>query len=278
MYPYWLRLAKINQQSTGETMTKQATPTKAAKTTSKRVKSGILYEGPSKIDGAPIVVVAIGSSSNSKTGNMVQTYIIRADVDPITANREGLDYSICGDCPHRGKATQGKTSGLATGRSCYVNIGQGVSQVYKAYKQGKYKRLNVEEQQAIGYGRMVRLGTYGDPAMINTSVFDALLSGAVGHTGYTHQLGTVEGTDATRLMVSADSVEDASKAHALGYRTFRVIPITQANAPLLRNEILCPSYTKGVNCIDCKLCNGSASSAKSIAIVAHGAGKNNVIA
>jgi hypothetical protein len=57
----------------------------------------ILYRGPSMLDGAPIVVIAnriTDASTNSKTGAMVQTFIVRADADPMTALREGLDSSV----------------------------------------------------------------------------------------------------------------------------------------------------------------------------------------
>ena len=52
-----------------------------------RTTSAIIYEGPSLIDGGPIVVVAIVSKRNRKTGDMLQTYIQRADVPPVEAAR-----------------------------------------------------------------------------------------------------------------------------------------------------------------------------------------------
>ena len=63
----------------------------------------IAYEGKSRIDGAPIVVIltALNGSMNTKTGHMVQSYILRADIDPVKAAKTGLDASICGDCQHR---------------------------------------------------------------------------------------------------------------------------------------------------------------------------------
>ena len=54
----------------------------------KPMKSFIFYRGPSMLDGAPIVAIAT-DSSNSKTGGMVQTWILRADIDPVTAARNG---------------------------------------------------------------------------------------------------------------------------------------------------------------------------------------------
>ena len=42
----------------------------------KQAKKGIIYRGPSRIDGKPIAVVAIHSSANAKARPMVHTYII----------------------------------------------------------------------------------------------------------------------------------------------------------------------------------------------------------
>ena len=78
----------------------------------------VLYEGPSQIDGAPIVMIAVGllqGSTNTKTGAMVQTYILRQDMPPIEAVKTGADESICGGCTHRGDGTGKK-------RSCYVTL------------------------------------------------------------------------------------------------------------------------------------------------------------
>ena len=65
----------------------------------------LLYDGPSRLDRAPIIVLATGidtPSKNQKTGPMVQTYILRKDISPSEAVRSGADYSICGNCIHRG--------------------------------------------------------------------------------------------------------------------------------------------------------------------------------
>ena len=62
----------------------------------------VIYEGASLLDGKPIMVVALLKSSNGKTGNMVQTYIMRSDMNPMEASKMGEDFSICGNCPHKG--------------------------------------------------------------------------------------------------------------------------------------------------------------------------------
>ena len=78
----------------------------------------ILYRGPSLLDGADIVVIAIGTNSgseNRKTGRMLQTYILRADALPAAVVRTGNDSSICGDCTHRGDGTgKGRTDRKST--------------------------------------------------------------------------------------------------------------------------------------------------------------------
>lgn len=51
----------------------------------------VFYDGPSSIDGAPIIGVAVLKSENGKTGNMVQTYILRADMAPLSAIADGAD-------------------------------------------------------------------------------------------------------------------------------------------------------------------------------------------
>lgn len=243
----------------------------------------IIYSGPSKIDGSPIVAIYIGGSANSKTGSMAQVYILQSDTDPIMANRTGKDYGICGDCPHRGIADPSKSSGLANGRSCYVNIGQGPLNVYRAFKSGKYDLAHIDELSELGRDQTIRLGAYGDPLAIPSHIFRALLSKAKGHTSYTHASGLLPDATLSPHMVSADNPQQAQEAHDKGLRTFRVIPINQwatmGKASLLANEILCPASKEAgskVQCLDCGLCAGQTIKAKSIAIPAHGAGKKHV--
>ena len=63
----------------------------------------ILYEGPSVIDGQPIVVIVnkLNGSDNAKTGAIVQSFIIRSDIAPTDALKTGADASVCGECEHR---------------------------------------------------------------------------------------------------------------------------------------------------------------------------------
>jgi hypothetical protein len=224
----------------------------------------ILYQGPSQLDGKPIVVIAVWSSANRKTGDMLQTYILRSDIDPREANKYGEDESICGNCRHRGTPTLDPTKALAEGRTCYVNMGQGVLIVYNGFIAGKYP---VASPRTVGRKRKVRIGTYGDGAAAPRYVWDDLLAEAQGHTAYTHN-----GGDPQRYMISADSLQQAQTAWASKYRTFRVI---RDVSELQRNEILCPASKEAgykATCQSCLLCGGTSVKAKSIAIPVHGSG------
>jgi hypothetical protein len=226
------------------------------------MENGVFYRGPSLIDGAPIVGVAIYSDRNGKTGRVLQTYIIRADVNPLEASKTGADVSICGTCPLRGTPTDDPARKQAAGRRCYVNLGQGPLSVFRALERGRYPDV---DPAAIGAGRMVRVGTYGDPAAIPGEVWDAMLSQATTWTAYTHQ----KPWRPDIAMQSADDYHEAALHWHAGRRTFRVI----ANLDHIdhNREILCPASKEAgrrVQCAACKLCKGSARG-KSIAIVEH---------
>lgn len=239
----------------------------------KQAHKGILYKGPSMIDGSPIVVLAtMGNTSqpNTKTGPMLQTYIL---VDngktPTENNRTGADVSICGGCEYKGTPNLEKTSGEADGRICYVKLFHGPRSAFESYLNGGYEDLTGHAKtSALGAGRMVRLGTYGDPAAVPSHIWDSLLWQAAGHTAYTHQTGA--GVRRDMMMISADDIKKARIAWSNGNRTFRVVE--DYSEMDKANEIACPADTKGLTCLACGLCKGSANGGKSIAIKVHGSG------
>mgnify|MGYP006893315565 CR=1 FL=1 len=235
----------------------------------------ILYKGPSLLDGAPIVVIATGfkrASDNVKTGGMIQTYILRSGVSPTVAIKTGDDASICGDCLHRG-------AGDGSGRTCYVNVGQGPLAVWRAFRAGKYPHVDDVEfcgsWLTLFRGRKVRLGTYGDPAAAPTRLW-ALVTGhgmvgpgASGWTGYTHQWRTRPDLQ-PYCMASVDTIADTREAQLAGWRTFRVA-LPNAAARIL-NEVICPASAeagKKLTCSACMACSGG-NRRGSIVIQAHG--------
>jgi len=227
--------------------------------------SFVFYRGPSPIDGAPIVAIATLKSVNSKTGDMVQTWILREDVSPLDAIATGEDRSICGNCARRGNATRKRT--------CYVDVGKAPMAVWSAFHRGQYVDLS-NDPELVAYliaGRIVRMGAYGDPAMVPVKQWRALLAAAAGRTGYTHAWRRVW-AQALRpyVMASVDSVAEQDTARAMGWRTFRVRAETE---PLQANEFACPASPEGgerMQCIDCQACDGGRAGKASATIIVHG--------
>jgi hypothetical protein len=234
----------------------------------------LVYDGPSKIDGRRIIVILSGLASNSgnaKTGAMVQSWILCASADPISASRTGADVSICGDCPLRGIAEPEKSSGCAKSRGCYVNLLHGPQSIWNAWARGNIETATPKQAAALLAGRKLRLGSYGDPAAVPPAVWRPMLAAASGWTGYSHQhkLARHDWT-----MASVETHGQALELWNKGARTFRVVSDV-AEVDRAR-EVLCPASAeagKRSTCETCGLCMGTATSAKSIAIVAHGTGK-----
>lgn len=222
----------------------------------------VAWEGPSPIDGAPIVVIVTGidkPSGNSKTGAVAQTYIIRADVAPGVARTDGRDVSICGDCPQR----------WFLGGGCYVDP-RGMSSVWAKYQRGGYPPATEVDLAAIAARFKVRAGTYGDPAMVPGEVWAKL--GV--WTGYTHQWRQPWAQDLkSAVMASCDSEEDLQHARALGWRSFLVTASED-----ISGAIECPSV-RGVTCEACGLCGGlQTPTARDIRIAPHGPAKRRALA
>lgn len=228
----------------------------------------IAYEGPSAIDGAPVVVIVTGlsGSANRKTGSMVQTFILRQDVHPTEALRTGADASICGQCEHR--PLLAKQTGKAP---CYVDVAKAPASVWRAYRRGRYTKAPLDVIAKALSARVLRIGTYGDPAAAPLDVWQALLVYVAGWTGYSHQWRTLGADWARIVMASADNPADRADAKAQGWRTFRVsIGLDRQDG-----EISCPASKEAgakVQCIDCKLCKGASVRAKDIVIADHALG------
>jgi len=238
----------------------------------------IIYEGLSAIDGkTPVVMIAIGvkeGSKNSKTGAMIQTYIMRSDINPVSAAMQQKDRGICGGCIYRKRSFIGYDKWgikrLYRKRRCYVNLGQGPLSVYRAYKRGIYSRL-VENPSLIYLlsGKNTRIGTYGDPLAIPTNYLSLIIDNSNEYTGYTHQWKT--GKMVGLLMASVDNASERLEAIALGYKTFMV---KDSHDDKIMGTI-CPSSKeyiatgkKKVTCNNCMLCDGSTAN---IEVKGHGA-------
>lgn len=241
----------------------------------------VLWEGPSRLDGTPIVAIATGlglrASSNRKTGDMVQVWILPASVDPLTAVRTGDDAAVCGDCPLRGIG--------GNARACYVTMHQAPLAVWRTWKAGRYKPA----PRSLRFRLPLRWGTYGDPAALPASVVARWTRRAdAGWTGYSHSWRTLKGRDRAVLrstvMASCDSAQDERDAAALGWRTFRIVPDDGGRSlrrrrtdPTLPKVVHCPAVATGSTCGECQLCDGAhgpTDRRRSIVLEAHGPGRS----
>lgn len=239
--------------------------------TSKHPLGYVIYDGPARYTRERILVIATGygeSSTNEKTGPMVQTWILTADECPIEAVRSGADVSICGDCAFRPLAA-------GDGPRCYVSTFRGPQAVWRTWARGRYLPTSPHAAGVIAResGKAIRIGAYGDPAMAPVRVWRDLAHAADGKiTGYTHQWRRAPFLR-DLCMASVNNERELHEAHSLGWRTFRVVAGT---AELDRGEISCPASDEAghrTTCARCGLCNGARTASdrrKSIAIIDHG--------
>jgi hypothetical protein len=232
----------------------------------------IAYDGPSLIDGKPIVVIInkiYSDSKNEKTGVLVQSFIIRSDINPVEALNTGADESICGQCEHR------PIKARETGKPpCYVQVAKSVLSVYNAYKRGRYVKADAATIAAALAGKIVRIGTYGDGAAAPVQMWNQITRYAAGRRGYTHQWDSV-GFDvdawAPLVMASADTIDQAAKANLLGMRVFRV----SNGIDVQPGEAMCPASAEAgrkSTCAKCTLCSGTSIKARDIVIADHAVG------
>jgi hypothetical protein len=214
-----------------------------------------LRVGPSHLDQAEIVTIAVfgsvlgNSAPNKKTGAMIQIYYLRTDMPPQDAISQGLDQSICGDCPLSwARAKKGEAR-------CYVLPFQAPYRVFEQWEAGKYPQLDAlkpkqrQAVMAIFNTVPIRLGAYGDPSC-DQETLQMLVENR--WAGYTHQWREYPHLKQW-LMASIDSIDEYQEAKQLGFRTYRH---TREQA-MLDNEIQCPHDTHGVECVSCLLCNGT---------------------
>ena len=219
----------------------------------------VVYEGPSVINGRPIVGIVTGlatPSTNIKTGPMAQLWILDGTTEPHIAVKTGEDESVCGDCPARNKW-------------CYVTTFQGPLSVWRTWKRGGYQGYNA----SLLRGHVLRFGAYGDPAALPTATLRKLGRVVDRFTGYTHAWRYCDPTIKSYCMASCDTLDDQKKASADGWRTFRV---SSEDNDRQNGEVICPASAEAGNkitCYDCGACDGRRRPTvkSNIIIRAHGA-------
>jgi hypothetical protein len=271
-----------------------------------------IHDGPSPVDGARVVVLLSGltdPSINTKTGDMIQTYIVRADMAPDIAAASGADASICGKCNFRPVAVAMAAQDNLDWVPCYVDKIRGPAGAWKSWKAGRVESISPAEASAridklqrcpgpckadcklahihaaldgnygfkaypkSGHARSTcaksghasgklgtRDGSYGDPANVPFNIWLELHVKGTKRTSYTHawetspemasiSMASIDGQTWADVDVALD------KAHAMGFRTYRVLG--EGEEPRA-DEFLCPESPEGSNvtCATCGACNG----------------------
>lgn len=237
----------------------------------------IVWQGPSQIGyhthaddgtvngwiepGTPLVVLAVLTSSNSKTGDMVQLHILRGDMSPSEAVRAGADGAICGDCVHR------------VNRSCYV-VKFFEDQLWYDWQAGKAEPFRI----AAFRFKAVRFGAYGDPAAVPTAIWEQIAARCLPGqwTGYTHQAATCDPALARLCMASVETDAEQTAAEARGFRVYRVYgpgegkPAGTVRCPWSADR---PGGPVEIQCRDCMKCSGTGAGRRGgVSILVHGNG------
>ena len=198
---------------------------------------------------------------------MVQSYILRADIEPQEAARIGgiTRFAAIACIAQLVKGGNGAAP-------CYVKLFHG-PRFGKPTGAAYARAHSVDTLRAYCAGLPVRMGTYGDPGALHTATWRALLAGATTRTGYTHRWRDTGAGLRGLAMASVDSVEERDVASALGWGTFRVATDRADAAQRVRGEAQCPASAEAgqrVTCRTCPLkCDGSQGGR---VIIDHGAG------
>jgi hypothetical protein len=208
-----------------------------------KTRGMIVWRGLSPHDSQPIVAILTPPGRNAKTGPIWALWILHATVEPAEARRTGQDSAQCGSCP------------LRSNQGCYVTAATGLRAVWRSYSSGRYREVTPPDAARIiasGKNRKLRLGAYGDPAMVPWSVLAPLVGAAESTVGYTHQWQWEYASHLRGVcMASADSPKAAAVALSRGWGVFAAYATVPAEVEL------CASDAAGVQCKDCMRCDGT---------------------
>ena len=179
----------------------------------------ILFEGVSPLTGQKIVCILTGlktSTSNEKTGDMVQSWILLQDHKPNESHKNGLNRGVCGDCPHAGY----------NNGSCYVKWFHAPLNVYKAYKNKNNAIETDSENPTKGVARSTVL--YGDDNeditankridALNVTIEASELLTLIGHNGIKLQAGPEGGGPLTMHAGTITQIASNKEEYVIGQK------------------------------------------------------------
>jgi len=212
------------------------------------------------------VAIATTGSTNAKTGNMIQIWILDRNLHPVESIQTGKDASLqCSGCP------------FASGKGCYV-APMPLMAIWNKFQRNEYPSLpfNSQEWNSFWAGKSVRFGAYGNPSLLPLSIVESIATLSKKYTGYFHnwrELSPEEAKSYGRFFMASAEPWTVAQAQALGLRTFSVLP---SGSPPPSGSIECLADSKGLTCTECGLCDGTQRSSSrsvplpSVWIKAHG--------
>ena len=269
-----------------EQITKLAAKHKRTKTPKRQ--GMVVWRGKAEYDNATdIVLIATPPGTNRKLGPKMWTlWIMLEHIHPMDAVKSGADYAVCGNCPLRPSiAEKLKAMGIDASK-CYVNVGREVGRIWECFKRGGYQETTPADFAVIIRNFSARIGGHGDGGAVPVHIIKQILGydpltgqcDIETYTNYSHGW-TTPGWNPEHLDIAMVSLDRQSIADYPGEfaalpanaRTYRVLGSDEPIPGKRASEVLCPNYSKAVQCGDCGLCAGSLQ-AKSIVAPDHGPG------
>jgi hypothetical protein len=206
-------------------------------------------------DGEKVRVSYTFSSTNSKTGNVIQQWVTPAKWEGAKKIDQINSQSVCADCPLMER--------------CYVKRGQANMGLKSGAKSTNFTEADETDYLDLFKKQFLRFGAFGEPVLAGKKVISKLVGVLRNWTGYTHRWKLPEYQWAKDyLMASCDS-NDWQQAEEMGWRQFIVI---KKGDPIPPHAVNCPASEeagKRTTCENCGLCKGNGSKAKSVWIYEH---------
>lgn len=196
----------------------------------------------SPVHQEPVLLAFTQGSSNVKTGDMSQIFILHPDDAPHIISKRGEDDRVCGSCNLR----------HSLGGACYVTLFQGPRAVFQGWVNTGKREDSLEDVVELIKGRRVRFGAYGDPVHIPAEIAIRIMQEAHSWTAYTHAWRNPAASFwKGKAMASCDVASHLRTAEKKGWSGFL------ATASILEGVDVCDNEENGTSCEDCMKCDGS---------------------
>lgn len=227
--------------------------------------SGALLATVPGLNGGEAWIVATNlrrASANRKTGDVAQIWSIPCE------GIMGSQRDVCGVCPLLPVKEGGDTGG------CYVTK-LFVAGIANNLRLGRYPAWDGEVRDFAPL--FVRFGAWGDPCLLPLPLVERIVAAARGHMGYTHEWRRPDIQPYQRyFLASVHSPGEATEAARLGWRYF-LTPLGPQDGDLPHKTIQCPHQTRGVQCRECALCDGTGGNRPLVSIWNQPHGAKNVV-